>query len=180
MILTATSQGARGDHKEVAAARSILEKADKWDLLALETDSLPGKTKEARITFLALEWFFGWPRFHDWLIRGTIQITDADTRKNLLAALNKGIDEAEAKARKEREEGLLTSTGCFQPRHGIRATHDGKTVDFLICFKCTPIYIFADGKKHVIYTRPSPQDTFDRVLRDAKVSVAPRLLKDKK
>ena len=94
--------------------------------------------------------------------------------------MNEGIEEYSVKKKKEHEMGLLTSTGCFQPRHGVRATHDGKTADFLICFECAPIHIFVGETDEIIYSTGSPQDTFDGVLTDAGVTIGPRLLKQKK
>ena len=76
--------------------------------------------------------------------------------------------------------GRLTESGCFQPRHGIRATSGGKTVEVLICFQCRPVYFYLGEQKGQIETVDSPQDAFDKVLKDAGVSVAPRLLNPEK
>jgi len=132
--LVTTVAARADDNKEVAAAWAILEKAESWDLLSLDTKRQKVETKDG---------------FHEWKVLGRITIKDAPTRRDLLAALKKGIAEDEERKRKEREEGRLTATGCFQPRHGVRATHEGKTVEFLICFECTParwIIISVNGK----------------------------------
>jgi hypothetical protein len=56
---------------------------------------------------------------------------------------------------------------CFLPRHGIRVTADGKTIDLVICFECSWIYIYYGDKDgpHVT-TSGGPQPAFDKVLKD--------------
>jgi hypothetical protein len=145
-------------------ARAVLEKAAEWDILSLDPHEQKTKPKD---------------EFHGWKVLGKLTVKDADTRARLLKALDKGIAEDVAQKKKEEEMGLLTRTGCFQPRHGIRATHDSKTADFLICFECKPIYVYFAGGKEVIYTTESPQDAFDDVLKKADVPLGPRLFKKK-
>ncbi len=155
----------RADEKPaIEIAREILSKAADWELLAIDPNPPRGEPKDG---------------FHEWEVLGRTKVKDDTARKGLLAALNKGIAEWEKKKEKEREEGLLTAGGCFQPRHGIRATHDGKTIDILICFECAPVHIWINGKETIgTETSKSPQDTFDDVLRKAKVPMGPRLSKD--
>ncbi|MBA4067355.1 MAG: hypothetical protein C0501_27325 [Isosphaera sp.] len=76
--------------------------------------------------------------------------------------------------RKELDKGPLTGTGCFQPRHGIRATAGGQTVEVLICFECKPVYFYLGERMGQAITDESPQKAFDKVLTDAGVSVARR------
>jgi hypothetical protein len=79
--------------------------------------------------------------------------------KTILAALDKGIKDAPNRA-----------AACFKPRHGVRATHDGKTVDLVICFVCFVILIDVDGKfERNPKVTGSPQEAFGEVLTAAKV-----------
>src|SRR5262245_33583320 len=100
-------------------ARVALEKADEFELLSILPDHQQEKPKDD---------------FHGWKVLGRTQIKNADTRKKLVAALEKGVGE---------NDGIIAN--CFNPRHGIRATHEGKTVDFVICFECFQVYLYADG-----------------------------------
>lgn len=34
---------------------------------------------------------------------------------------------------------------CFNPRHGIRAVVDGRTIEFVICYECRSLQIYEDG-----------------------------------
>ena len=63
--------------------------------------------------------------FRRWKVLGKTAVKDADARKALLAALDKGIADHAEKSRKEVEMGLLVESGCFQPRHALRATSGG-------------------------------------------------------
>jgi len=148
--------------------RAILEGATEWELFALDpsTDEKKEKLdpKDA---------------FRKWKVLGKTTVK-GDARKTLLAALDKGIDDEEERLRKEREKGLLTETGCFQPRHGIRAKLGEQTVEVLICFECRPVYFYLGGRRGHSITNDSPQKAFDKVLKDAGVSVAPRLLEPEK
>src|SRR5262245_43073860 len=94
-------------------ARAILEKATEWELLALDPVERKPDPKTA---------------FRGWKVLGKTAVKDKDARKALLAALDKGIADKAEQKRKEREKGLLTEIGCFQPRHGLRATAGGQTV----------------------------------------------------
>ena len=110
-------------------AQAVLQEAGEWDLLALDPFTRKEKT-DTKDTF------------RRWKILGKTAVKDADARKALLAALDKGIADHAEKSRKEVEMGLLVESGCFQPRHGIRATSGGKTVEVLICFECSPVKFF--------------------------------------
>ena len=88
-------------------------------------------------------------------------VKEADARKNLVAAFEKGVADNKGIAAK-----------CFNPRHGIRVTQDGKTADFVICFECSQFDVYSgpEGKvekgKHLLVGK-SPEATFNKVLKDA-------------
>ena len=69
------------------------------------------------------------PTFHGYLILGQAQVRSAETRTNLLDALYKVMGKGDPYA-------------CFNPRHGIRAVRNKKTVDLVICFECQQIDIY--------------------------------------
>jgi hypothetical protein len=123
--------------------RAMLEKADQLELLSLDPDETKEKPKDA---------------FHGWRVLGQTTVKDAETRKKLVAALQKGVAENDG-----------TVARCFNPRHGIRVTRDGKTADFVICFECYQVKAFAGDKPHQFLVTRSPQPAFDQVLMDAKV-----------
>lgn len=70
--------------------------------------------------------------FHGYEITETVEIENADSRQNFVDYLfNESIE--------------FPAMRCFLPRHGFRATANGKTVEILICFECNHFYAF-DGK----------------------------------
>jgi len=97
--------------------------------------------------------------FHDEAILGKTTVKDAEVRKKLLAAFCKGVDENKGK-----------SAFCFEPRHGLRASHYSKIVDLVICFSCAHVHVYVDGKQtNAFLVAGSPQRVFDQILKDAKV-----------
>jgi hypothetical protein len=101
-------------NKLPSAAKSILEKADQIELISLDP-GLPESGGPPKGDY------FGWKEL------GRTAIENSDTRKNVVAAVEKGFSEAEG--------GKL----CFDPRHALHARHNGKTVDVLICFYCSQV-----------------------------------------
>ncbi len=145
LIAGCTSNSA--DSKIPERAMAALEKADQFELLSIDPDRLEERPKDD---------------FHDWTVLGRRQIKDAVTRKKLVAALKNGAAENDG-----------TVNMCFHPRHGIRAIHDGKTMDFVICFECFQVKVYADEKRDDGFlTTGSPQPVFDQVLRDAGIPLA--------
>ncbi len=133
--------------------QTILEKADKFELLSLSPEHVQEKPKDG---------------FHGWRVLGKTAVTEADARKNLVAAFKKGVAD---------NKGIAAA--CFNPRHGIRATHDGKSVDFVICFECYQVQTYVGDKREKGFLiADSPASTFDAVLKEAKVPLAEKAKKE--
>lgn len=99
--------------------------------------------------------------FHDWKILGKTSIEDAGQRKQLVSALQNGV-----------AESFGAAAACFNPRHGIRALHEGKTVDLVICFECFQVQIYVGDEQDSVLLTDSPQSVFDKLLSDAGVPLA--------
>jgi hypothetical protein len=124
-------------------AREVLDKAEQLELLGID-DQPKGKKEDPG---KGDKTFHGYP-----VLRRTV-VKDQAARKQLLDALYKGIAEAKGTAK------------CFEPHHGVRATHQGKTVDLVICFKCDQMIVYEDGKSlGVVATTAAPQETLDKAL----------------
>jgi hypothetical protein len=130
-----------------AELQAILEKGEQFELLSLNPDPRQEKAEDG---------------FHGWKVLGKTTVKDAEARKKLLAAFKKGVEE---------NTGFVA--GCFNPRHGIRVTQDGKTTDFVICFECAQVKVFVGDKEEKGFLiTASPQSVFDGVLKEAKVPLA--------
>jgi hypothetical protein len=134
------------ENKLPADAKVILEKAEQFEMFSLDPSVERVKGKDG---------------FHSWKVLGKTVVKKAEVRKQILADLDKGISDSDGNGAK-----------CFDPRHGIRAKHDGKTIDLVICFECGWIYVFHDDnaeRRGVAVTNGKPQTIFDKVLKDAEV-----------
>jgi hypothetical protein len=111
----------------------------------LEVYSLNGETKDED----------GW---HGSKVLGKTTVKKEAATK-LAGALAKGVTEGERGAR------------CFIPRHGVRATYNGKTYDLVICFECGWVYVYTDksDKPLVLMISTSPNNALNKILTDAKV-----------
>ncbi len=149
LILAGCSSRAAEPRNEIPDdLQAILEQAGQFELLSLSPilpkDEIP---KDA---------------FHEWEMLGKTTVKNAETRKKLIAAFKKGVEE---------NEGIAAS--CFTPRHGIRVIHGGKTADFVICFECLQVHAYVgDQREKGFLITASPQAVFDSVLKEAKVPLA--------
>jgi len=101
--------------------------------------------------------------FRGYAVLGKTLVKDADARKGMIAALYKAIADSDGNAAR-----------CFVPRHGIRATHKGKTVDVVICFECYRVKFFVKDENETETLTRVPEALFDKVLKAAGVPLAPK------
>jgi hypothetical protein len=142
-----SAQVAGQENKIPDQAREILEKATQFELLSIGYGPYTKNPPED---------------FHGWHVIGKTTIKDPNARLRLVAALEKGV-----------EENKGDSMKCFDPRHGVRVTHDGMTADFVICFKCFQVIAYvAGGKEQRFLITDSPAPVFNQALRHAKVPLA--------
>lgn len=122
-VITGTTSpaGDKKPNKLPADVQAILNKADTFELYSLDPERSRNK-KDA-----------GGADFRGWTILGKTAVKDAETRKRLVTALYDGIAKSDG-----------SGARCFDPRHGIRASAEGKSVDLVICFECSWVYVFLD------------------------------------
>ena len=143
----ATGFGSHLRNELPAPAVAILEQADGFELLALNPSR---KLKAVKGTF------------HGYRILGTTFIKDAETRKKLVSAFEKGVAE---------NQGVVAA--CFNPRHGIRATRNRKQADFVVCFECDQVQLFGETQGEFLISS-TPRALFDSVLRSSGVLLGDR------
>src|SRR5262245_63891052 len=78
VVMLAAGTRARAENKVPDDLKTVLEKADKFELFSL--DPAPSKEKPA-------------DAFHGWKVLGQTTVKDAEARKTLLAAFEKGVAE---------------------------------------------------------------------------------------
>jgi hypothetical protein len=137
---------------------ALLAKADTFELYSLDPAREPeerGKAEPAKDTF------------HGWKVLGKTEIKGKAERKRLAEALRLGA-----------EDNFGVAAACLIPRHGLRLTGGGKTVDLVICFQCLSVQVFVNGeRKDGFLTTGDPQKEFDAVLKAAGVKL-PKQAKD--
>ena len=128
-------------------AANAMRNAETFELLSLDPEIRPDDAD-----------------FHRFKVLGRTVVTEAATRKRLYRALQSGA-----------RWNLPLQALCFIPRHGIRATAGGATVDLVICFECSQVRVW-QGENDVttFIVGQSPERVFEEVLRDAGVPLAPK------
>ena len=95
-----------------------------------------------------------------------LEVNSAADRKLLIDALRDAIRLSDGQA-----------AACFWPRHILRMTIDGRQRDYVMCFECSRLVIFEDGKltgKTAIC--PDQRAVFNRYLSNSKNPIAPSSL----
>jgi hypothetical protein len=96
-------------------------------------------------------------------VLGKLKIEQSSDRKALLDALRDSI---------QLSDGLAAA--CFEPRHILRVMIDGKRRDYVICFACSQVSIWEEGKEiDGAPICPDQAKVFNRYLDDAGIPVAP-------
>jgi hypothetical protein len=89
--------------------------------------------------------------FHEHPVLGKVDIASPKDRTAILAAIKKGIVKGGEGAK------------CFFPRHGVKFTQAGKTMEYVICFECSEFELYMDGVRSHEYTE-STADTAHQIL----------------
>jgi len=147
LVIGLSAQGDGQENKIPEHARAILENATQFELLSIGHN--PSQRSSAQ-------------DFQGWHVLGKTTVKDPNTRKRLVAALVKGV-----------EENKGDSMKCFNPRHGIRVTHDRKTADFVICFECFQVMVYVAGEKEQRFLiTDSPASVFNQTLQNSNIPLA--------
>jgi len=95
---------------------------------------------------------------------GMTTVKDAGKRKEVLTALYKSVAENAQPAK------------CFEPRHTLKASSRGKTVEMVICFACSQmrLTVSANGKTDVttVVHGNSAEPLLNQILKDAGIPLA--------
>lgn len=93
----------------------VLERADSMEIFSLN----PHVTRSGNNKGDPNSYFRGWQ------VLGQVAVPDRRKRREVAETLVECT---------RRSSGRMFH--CFEPRHGIRVTHDGETVEFVICYEC--------------------------------------------
>lgn len=112
------------------------------------------------------------PSFHGHMIFGQTVISDPAEKAALLASFYDGFVTPPDPRGNNKQIGI----GCFNPRHGIRATLNGKTVDLLICFGCMQVETYVNDHQLARHSHinEAPSEKFNAILMAAGVPLSPK------
>jgi hypothetical protein len=97
------------------------------------------------------------PTSERWRVLKRVSINDPKLRTEAVDALKKAIEESG------------TAKHCFLPRHAITTTHNGKEYTLVICFQCSQILVFVDGRlEHEVLVGNSAKAVLDKLLASAE------------
>jgi hypothetical protein len=99
--------------------------------------------------------------FRGFPVLGRNEINDERKCRALAAALKQGINSAPGDV-----------YACFWPRHALRVTSGGRTIDFLICFECEWVYVYDESSEKRLHVSKGSQPIFDQSLLDAGLKLA--------
>ena len=146
LVLLVLSVGAVFLVPRLESQREVLESSDSFVLLSLEPYLYEGKGEK-----------FG--KHHK--VLGKLQVTDETLKRQLVAALYKGLEEPRG------------TKSCHDPRHAIQAIKGRRKIEVSICFDCENIYFYENGKRGgTQMTSAYAEKFFNQVLRQAKIPLA--------
>lgn len=153
---------ARDDGRLSSEVRSLLEGADRIELLSLSPDrpAVPMIARDG--TTIVPPPQPSREKFHEWPVLGKTWFTSRLGCKTVVSAIEKGVADSDGSV-----------AACFNPRHGVRAFCRDRTIDLVICFECGQIAVYVDGVEMPgLVTANAPQRTLDNLLLDAGVPLA--------
>jgi hypothetical protein len=125
----------------------ILENAETLEVLSLSPDEVAGKNDR---------------EVYGYKLLGQIGVKDKGARRNLLSVIYQSVNEG------------TTSDWCFEPRHVVRASAAGKSIDLLICFACDSMHVHEDNEEGYLHYPISKRakEMINRILTDAGIPIA--------
>ena len=144
MLVAIIGSNASSKNKIPATAAAILEQPDYFELLSLNPEYQHTTSRS---------------NFHGYRVLGRAAITDSEDRKKLVSAFERGVAE---------NQGMIAA--CFNPRHGISVTRNGKRADFVICFECDQVESHRVVEAHFLISS-SPKELFDSMLVHYGISI---------
>jgi hypothetical protein len=127
--------------------RDVLEKAERIQLFETEVCT-PGKGETLTPKVKG--------RLQDCKVLREGDVTEPEERKRLVDEIRVAIETGAASA-------------CFDPRHGVRAEHNGKRVELLICFECNNYRGASEEDSFAGAFSSSAEELFKQILAKKKV-----------
>jgi len=96
-----------------------------------------------------------------WKVLTRKSIAKAEIRNTAVDAIKKAINDS------------ASPKHCFLPRHAVAVYHEKRMYVLLICFECSQIRIYADGRlEHQVLIGNNAKDVLDNLLSDSGTTAA--------
>lgn len=143
-----------------ASVHELLSSPDTIELLALDPLHVSMHTAEGQPEFAG-------PQLHGYEILETAELADPLVQGRLLGLIYKGIEDSDGRV-----------AACFNPRHGVRVTHAGQVVEFVICYECLSMHVHAPAHdtpetRLSVLTAQAVEPEVSAIFRNASLTLAP-------
>jgi hypothetical protein len=103
----------------------------------------------------------GLPRMRGFCVLGQVAIQGSN-RNEVVQAIRQDIAGWEGKM-----------DLCFYPRHAVRATYNGVSYDFLICYQCSNLQVFdSSDRPPAVIGVSGTGDVFNKILHNAGIAMS--------
>lgn len=144
-VLVATSC----ERNPTADALQTLADADQLELLSIDPDIAIEPSPD---------------QYLQWKRLGSIRIAEPAKQAELIGAFRDSVRNSNGR--------VMT---CFEPRHAIRVTKGTHITEFVICFHCKQIWVYADGQRSdSLAITLAKESAFDDMLESGGVPLAPK------
>jgi hypothetical protein len=99
--------------------------------------------------------------FHDYPVLAKTDIASVIDRNAIYVAVQRGMNEGQ------------WAFGCFEPHHGVRLKLRGKTIDYVICFRCLALHQYVDDHFSERLMSARAKDLLDSHLNKAGIRQLP-------
>ncbi|MBL8859946.1 MAG: hypothetical protein JNL28_15670 [Planctomycetes bacterium] len=156
LLLGALSCTTAVDNRLPKEAERVLIGATSLELMALDPTPLALTPGDARAA----------DQLHGYAITGRARLTDPQRCTEVADLILRAVRESDGRA-----------AACFNPRHGIRAVYEGRTLELVICFECLSMQVFGDalgasGAQQNVLISNSGEGSINRIFKGEGLAVS--------
>lgn len=100
------------------------------------------------------------PHFHEYRVLGSAMLSTQAEAHEVLGLVYDSV---------RRSDGRVA--GCFNPRHGIRATIGEDVIDFVICFECLSMHVHEGAAQHGVLVSQDLEPEVSAIWRRAGLTL---------
>lgn len=98
---------------------------------------------------------------HWWRVLGQVNISETATQKRVATSIERAVHDFNG-----------WRALCFNPRHAVRVTSGSQTYDFVICYECSSLEVFAGDRQLGSVSMSGSSRMLDELLKAAHIKLA--------